>query len=51
MIPKIINFPRTQTILAIGVLVGCFVIRIDWHDALLMILTFYFTRNERSKPE
>jgi len=48
-LPKLINFPRTQTILALGVLVGCFMSRIDWHDAMLMILTFYFTKHDPGK--
>jgi hypothetical protein len=47
---KVINIPRTQTILALGVLVGCFATTgFDWHDAMLMILTFYFTKHEPGK--
>jgi len=47
--PRFINIPRTQTILAVGVLVGCFISKIDWHDAMLMVLTFYFTKHDPAK--
>ena len=48
-LPRLINFPRTQTILALGVLAGCFMTQVNWHDAMLMILTFYFTKHEPGK--
>lgn len=48
--PVILNFPKTQTILALGVLAGCFATKaLNWHDALLMILTFYFTKHDPGK--
>lgn len=47
---RVLNFPRTSTVLAIGVLAGCFVSRkMDWGDALLMVLTFYFTKHQASE--
>lgn len=49
-LPRVVNIPRTQTILAVGVLVGCFVTdKFDWHDAMLMVLTFYFTKHQAGK--
>lgn len=48
-IPHVGNFPRTQTVLAFGILIGCFVTQIEWRDALLMVLTFYFTKHDPNK--
>ncbi len=49
---KILNFPRTPTILAIGVLFGCFQMdKMDWNTAMLMILTYYFTKEQTKKGE
>ncbi|MEJ2816380.1 hypothetical protein [Caulobacter sp. CCG-8] len=49
-LPRIVNFPKTQTLLALGVLAGCFWTKaFDWHDGLLMILTFYFTKHDPGK--
>jgi hypothetical protein len=46
-LPRFINFPKTQTLLALGVLAGCFWTKaFNWHDGLLMILTFYFTKHD-----
>lgn len=50
MIPRVVNFPKTQTVLAFGVLAGCFATSaFVWHDAMLMILTFYFTKHDPGK--
>lgn len=47
---RIGNLPKTQTILALGVLVGCFSTKsFSWHDGMLMILTFYFTKHDPGK--
>ena len=44
---KVVNIPRTQTILALGILVGCFSTKnMDWNTAMLMILTYYFTKEQ-----
>lgn len=47
--PKVVNLPRTQTILAFGVLAGCFWSMIDWHDMMLVIIGYYFGR-EMPRP-
>lgn len=44
---RVINIPRTQTVLALGILVGCFLAKdMDWNTAMLMILTYYFTKEQ-----
>lgn len=45
--PKVVNIPRTQTIIAFGILFGCLWFgraSIDWRELMLMVLTFYFTK-------
>lgn len=43
-LPKVVNIPRTQTIIALGVLIGCFVAMDDWRDLMLVIVGYYFGR-------
>ena len=46
-IPQVINVPRTQTVLALGVLgAAIWQGQIDWNTALAMVLTFYFTKEQ-----
>lgn len=50
--PRIVNFPKTQTILAFGVLVGClYTGKLDWNTAFMMVLTFYFTKENMRQNE
>lgn len=49
-LPHIVNLPRTQTILAIGTLAGCFWSMDDWRDIMLVIVGYYFGRAEQRQP-
>ena len=50
---RILNIPRTETILAFGVLVGALVLgraTTDWGDLLMLVLGAYFGRQTRTAP-
>ena len=50
---RILNIPRTETILAFGVLLGALWLggsTTDWGDLLMLVLGAYFGRQTRSAP-
>lgn len=52
-LPRLINIPRTETILAFGVLLGALWLggaTTDWGDLLMLVLGAYFGRQTRSAP-
>jgi hypothetical protein len=45
--PRVVNLPRTTTLLALGVLWGCHQQgQFDWSDALFIVLGAYFGRRD-----
>ena len=50
---RILNIPRTETILAFGVVLGALVLgraTTDWGDLLMLVLGAYFGRQTRTAP-